>query len=365
MRRAVALILGALLALAPAGAAGQDQGSVAAWDGVNPFHCTLQMAGFGSTVPDPGADPYCVDFDKRHQNVDQLGVVDFLSKEPARVAAAGPKCFYFQSDHWRGSIVQSDGATKTYEWDGHYFFDKARGAGGAWVTNFNINGHTADPSAIPGIPQQYSRYLGPGTGGVIAYSGVQADPACAAKAAANPASVYARPYAAPSTAPPPPLPCAPSAGSVTGHSLGRVAIGDQERRVRSLLGPPEEVSDGYLRYCVTGGGGRYLVGEPGSGSGEAVGDATAPSMVLMTTVAGYRLHGIGPGSTLRALLARFENARLALRVGATRFYAIHGGAAVLFGVRARRVTVVAVYDRSRIGGRSRLRGYLRRADVGG
>ena len=56
-----------------------------------------------------------------------------------------PKCFYFQSDHWRGSIVQDDGSTKTYEWDGHYFFDKARGEGGVWVTNFNVNGQTQRP----------------------------------------------------------------------------------------------------------------------------------------------------------------------------------------------------------------------------
>ena len=38
--------------------------------------------------PHPEADPFCVEFDKRRQNVTELGVVDFLSKEPARVAAA-------------------------------------------------------------------------------------------------------------------------------------------------------------------------------------------------------------------------------------------------------------------------------------
>src|SRR4029079_19037175 len=120
------------------------------WDGSNPFVCTLQQVGTGTDFPLPGADPFCVEFDKRHQNVDQLGVVDFLSKEPARVAAASGKCFYFQSDHWRGSIVQDEGSTKTYEWDGHYFFDKARGEGGAWITNFSLNGQTQDPSRIPG-----------------------------------------------------------------------------------------------------------------------------------------------------------------------------------------------------------------------
>ena len=121
-------MLGAMIAAAacaPALAADYPTG----WDGENPFTCELQQVGFGTAVPHPGADPYCVEFDKRRQNVTELGVVDFLSQEPARVAAATDKCFYFQSDHWRGSIVQGDSSTKTYEWDGHYFFDKARGRG--------------------------------------------------------------------------------------------------------------------------------------------------------------------------------------------------------------------------------------------
>src|SRR5213082_1082030 len=82
------------------------------WNGANPFNCELQYAGFGTSFPHPEADPFCVDFDKRRQNVTQLGVVDFLAQEPARVAAASPKCFYFQSDHWRGSVAQGDPSTK-------------------------------------------------------------------------------------------------------------------------------------------------------------------------------------------------------------------------------------------------------------
>src|SRR5881227_2465503 len=58
------------------------------WDGINPFDCTIQDAGQGTTVPDPGADPYCVRFDKTDQNISELGLVQFLSLEPARVAAA-------------------------------------------------------------------------------------------------------------------------------------------------------------------------------------------------------------------------------------------------------------------------------------
>jgi hypothetical protein len=175
-----AALVALLLALAAPAAARAD--GPEAWNGDNPFVCELQQAGLEAEGPNPDADPYCIEFDKRRQNVTELGVVEFLSLEPARVAAASDKCFYFQSDHWRGSIVQEDGTTKTYEWDGHYFFDKARGEGGAWVTNFNVNGQTGNPAAIPGLPPEYAQYFGPGTGGVRVVNSVEADPACAERA---------------------------------------------------------------------------------------------------------------------------------------------------------------------------------------
>jgi hypothetical protein len=297
-------------------------------------------------------------FDKTRQNVDQLGIVDFLSKEPARTAAAVPKCFYFQSDHWRASIVQSNGASELYEWQGHYFFDKARGAGGAWVTNFNINGHTGDPSAVPGIPQQYARYLGPGTGGIVAYSTIPGDPRCVAEAAAHPSAIYAKPYAAPSAAPPP-LGCAPVRGVVSSRALGLLALGDPERRVRGLLGPPVEVRAGFLRYCLTDGS-SYLVGEPDASSDTAVGEADAPTVLLMTTSRAYRMHGIGPGVSARVLRRRLRRARLVLH-GGTSVWALRRGVGTLFGVRRGRVAYVVVYDRRSIATRARLADFLRRA----
>ena len=66
----------------------------------------LQNVGTGTEVPTPEADPFCVEFDKTHQNITEFGLVEFLALEPARVAAAAPKCFYFQHDHWTGSIVE-------------------------------------------------------------------------------------------------------------------------------------------------------------------------------------------------------------------------------------------------------------------
>jgi hypothetical protein len=163
------------------------------WTGVNPYHCTLQDAGLGTKVPDPGADPYCVEFNKTDQNVTQLGILTFLLNEPARTAAAVPKCFYFQEDHWRGSIVQSNGKTVLYQFWGHYFFNKATGDGGAWIDDFTIAGKTFDPTTLPFFPAQYKADFGPGTGGVITHDDVPVVSQCVAMAKDDPAGVYADP----------------------------------------------------------------------------------------------------------------------------------------------------------------------------
>jgi hypothetical protein len=130
------LALGAAIAAAPAGAL-----PLQPYDGHNPFNCELQDAGQGSSVPDPGADPFCVEYDKTTQNITELGLVRFLLQEPARLARAIPKCFYFQRDHWTGWIVQ-DSEPELYHWDGSYFIDRARGAVGANLQNFRLLGQS-------------------------------------------------------------------------------------------------------------------------------------------------------------------------------------------------------------------------------
>jgi hypothetical protein len=136
--------------------------------------------GTGTNFPDPGADPFCVEFNKRQQNVTDLGVVDFLLNEPARVAAASTKCFYYQVDHWTGSVVQGQ-PPELWHWDGRYFFDKARAVGGVFVDNLRIAGHTADPRLLPGFPPAYRPFFGPGRGGVRLVNIGAAEPSCAAK----------------------------------------------------------------------------------------------------------------------------------------------------------------------------------------
>ena len=137
---------------------------IAPYDGENPFKCKTQNTGFGVDFPDPGADPFCVQYDKTRQNVTDLGLVEFLLLEPARVAAAVPKCFYHQTDHWTGSVVQGAGP-ELWNWEGRYFFDKARGMGGVYVQNVRVGGVPADPRLLPGFPPEYQAYFGPGGGG--------------------------------------------------------------------------------------------------------------------------------------------------------------------------------------------------------
>jgi hypothetical protein len=177
--RAIGIAVVSALVGAASASADQPVGPYAPWDGTNPFNCTIQDVGTGTDFPDPGADPFCVEFDKTQQNVTDLGIFDFLSKEPARTAAASPKCFYFQTDHWTGSIVQGE-SPELWHWDGQYFFDKAIGAGGVNIQNFRILGQPA--SFPPGsLPPQYEPYFDQGGGGAYVVTGIPADPKCAAK----------------------------------------------------------------------------------------------------------------------------------------------------------------------------------------
>jgi hypothetical protein len=350
MGRVLLVALAALaLYAAPSGAADAPT----PWDGVNPFACELQFAGYGTAVPHPEADPYCVEFDKRRQNVSELGVVQFLSLEPARVASASPKCFYFQSDHWRGSLVQGDPTTKTYEWDGHYFFDKASGDGGVWVTNFNFNGQTQDPGQVPGMPPEYGRFFGPGTGGLITHNSVPADPQCVERAARERNRIYARTGAAPSR-------CIVPGGGVSTRGLGPVRLGQTEAQVRRALGPPESVKRGFLRYCVQGGG-SYEVGQSEDRSGDLGEGGDERTVMLLSTSKRFRHKRVGPGTSKGAFRRRLRHSRRLFRMGKTRVYLARKRSRVLFGVRGSRVTFVAVRDRKAARDKGRVASFLRRA----
>ena len=238
------LVLAAVIGTSSARAAGPT-----GWDGTNPFVCTLQQLGGGTDVPQPDADPFCVEYDKRHQNVTELGVVQFLSLEPARVAAAGPKCFYFQRDHWVGYVVQGDPNTQTYAWDGSYFYDKSKGIGGVFVENFSFNGKSGDPTQVPGFPEAWKPYFGNGRGGVQSTGDVPLDPSCVAKAGQK------DPHRPPahSTSGFGSNPCRVGGGQVT-NGIGGIFLGDTRSSVKQSLGLPSAESSRYVTYCLDGGG---------------------------------------------------------------------------------------------------------------
>lgn len=263
-------VLAAVLALPGyVGAAGQPSG----YDGHIPFECELQQAGQGTAFPHPDADPFCVEYDKTHQNVTQLGVVEFISQEPARFAAAGPKCWYFQRDHWTGSVVQDDGKTQTYHWDGSYFYDKARGLGGVFVENFTINGQAGDPRTLPGFPEEWKPYFGPGKGGVQTTDTVRADPRCVAKAKQAP--------------PPGPYRCSEQRGKV-GRGIGPLRLGATRREIEAALGPPARETRA-LRWCLADGG--KLIGGFRRGRLE----------FALTTSPAFDAHGLNVGDRRSAI----------------------------------------------------------------
>jgi hypothetical protein len=242
MRPVLAGVCAAVLLLCTASAGAQQPSG--GWDGSNPFRCTLQNVGFGTAYPQPDADPFCVEFDKRRQNVTELGVVEFASQEPARVAAASPKCFYFQTDHWRGSIVQDNAATETYNYDGSYFFDKARGAGGVAVKNFRVAGQQGDPTAVPGFPAEYRPYFGKGKGGFqYAGGGIDVEPRCVELAKRK--AVYAPPGSK--------ARCRLAGGRI-GRGIGGIRLRNTRAGVRAALGAPTSESRFAVRYCLEGGG---------------------------------------------------------------------------------------------------------------
>jgi hypothetical protein len=286
---------------------------VMGYDGSIPFDCELQQVGTGTAFPHPDADPFCVEYDKRHQNVTELGVVDFLAQEPARFAAAGPKCWYFQRDHWVGSIVQDDGTTQTYKWDGSYFFDKARGLGGVYIENFSVNGQTGDPRQLPGFPEDWKPFFGPGRGGVQSSDSVRADPRCVAKAKQAPKPGQYR--------------CSEASGSVR-DGIGPLALGARRSDVESQLGPPARETTGVARWCTAEGGKL------------SAGFSRGRVAFAVTTSPRFSAARFSPGD--RSAKARKRFRKLAQRGGVAVLAASTRNRLLLLGVDRKRIRFIAL-----------------------
>jgi hypothetical protein len=317
----------AAAALALGSGSAYAQGPVEPFDGTIPFECVLQQAGTEAEFPDPDADPFCVEYDKRHQNVTELGVVQFLSLEPARVAAASPKCFYYQRDHWVGSVVQEDGRTETYSWDGSYYFDKAKGAGGAYVENFTFNNQSGDPTAMPGFPEEWKPHFGYGRGGIHSPGGVDADPSCIAKAEEK------SPYRKEPEPKPSPRGCPEPEGAV-GSSIGGLRLRATRRATLDRNGEPKYVRRGFLRYCVQGGG-KFMAGFPSSRAG-------ARAEFLLTSNPGFEVSGVRRLTPERQAKRRLTGERELFRTSKTRVWAVRKRDHMLLVlIRKRRVAALA------------------------
>ena len=113
----------------------------------------IQNVGFGTDFPDPDADPFCVEFDKRRQNFTEFGIVDFLAQEPARVAAAVAQVLLLPArsldlvgrpgGRARPSSTTGTGATTS---------TRRAAPAASYVENFTFNNQTGDPRLVPGLP---------------------------------------------------------------------------------------------------------------------------------------------------------------------------------------------------------------------
>jgi hypothetical protein len=350
---AIATLLATAALALPAAAGGQAiPAPIGPWDGTNPFNCLNQDVGTGTDFPEPAADPFCVEFDKTQQNVTDFGLVDFLAKEPTRVAAAVTKCFYYQHDHWTGSIVQGSGP-EVWNWIGSYFFDRAKGIGGVHVTDLRVGGTPMDAS--PFVPPAYQPYVEPtGGGGAIVLLETDPDPVCGAlvDTPEEREAVYA--------SEPRYKRCIAPGGQVHRRRVGKVALGMSAADVRKRIGPARKRKGFTQRWCVEGGSSlrvHFHKREAGRDEGAPRGAA-----LILTTNPGHSFKRVGPGS---------KRTRAVRRLGVEPAFDI-GRVEVLASARDRRRTVIAgvkkgrvrwlgLVDPNRIPGDRRLRATLRQA----
>jgi len=274
VKRTVAVaVLGLVFAFATTASAAP----IAPYDGSNPFRCKTQKVGTGVDYPDPGADPFCVEFDKTSQNVTDFGIADFVSKEPARTAAAAPKCFYYQHDHWTGSVVQGQ-QPEVWHWDGEYYFDKARGTGGVSVHNFRIGGQPADMR--PYVPDAYKPYFNADGGGVKVINDQGPDPNCAAKV--DTPKERRRVYRSGGHSY---RPCIPPGGRIGRAHVGLADLGARRKALHKRLGKPRTAKRGIDRWCVVGAANLSV----------AYSHARRAELIR-STARGQTVDGVGPGS---------------------------------------------------------------------
>ncbi len=336
MPRVRLAFLAAVAALAAATPAGAQTTPTGPWDGSNPFKCANQDVGTGTDFPYPNADPFCVEFDKTSQNITDFGIIDFLSKEPARTTAAATKCFYFQQDHWTGSIAQ-DEPPELWHWDGRYYFDRAKGTGGVSIHNFRIGGQPGD--IRPFVPDAYKPYFyGRGGGGVKVVFESDPDPVCGAKV--DTPSERRAVYRGGATAYPR---CIVPGGRIGARHVGRAGLGTRRKALRKHLGHPRSHKRGVDRWCVVGAANLRVAYS-----------AKRRAEIIRTTAPGQTFHGVGPGSKGAKAKSSLLLTR-AFNLGRTSVFKAEAGhgSRLLAGIRAGRVRWLALASGTLHDGRAR------------
>jgi hypothetical protein len=342
---ASAVVMSLVMALAGmlAGSA-QAQEPTQPWDGQNPFNCELQNAGTNDVGPHPDVDPYCVEFDKTQQNITDSGIVDFMALEPSRVGAAGPKCFYFQADHWTGSVVQGQ-PPELWHWDGHYFFDKAQGIGGAFVENFRVGGQTQSPA--PYAPPQYQPYFNEGGGGVMVNHYTDPDPQCVAKVdtPAERRDVYGSRPRYPH--------CVPPGGEMHRRQVGRARLGMRRTELIARLGKPRRRKHHTDRWCLVGDAELHVAYRGKRRRADAI----------WTSSRGHRIHDVGPGAR-QAKAKRRLKLEPDFRIRHTKVLRApdRRGTRLYAGIRHRHVRWLAITDDALLPGAHASNHALRRAN---
>jgi hypothetical protein len=324
--RGIRLIPFALVIAAWGATPAAAQQPVAPYDGSIPFNCELQYVGTGTDYPDPDADPFCVEYDKTQQNVTDLGAVEFLLQEPTRLLAliddeAGTKCFYFQRDHWTGSLIQGQ-PPEIWNWDGNYWIDRARGVGGGSLRNLRFLGQPMD--ATPFVPAGYQEYVDEG-GGFGAQFVLETDPDPQCYARIDTPEERGKIY----SDAPVELPCVPPGGRLRGKRVGQVRLGMKRERVFALLGAPHSRKRRVDRWCVIGAAVLRIAYRRNRVA------------LIKTTVRGHDLRDVAPGT--RARRARRRLGEPAFRAAGAKVIVVTGKRRIAYaGLRGRRVRWLAV-----------------------
>ena len=198
--------------------------------------------GFGTAFPQPDADPFCVEFDKRAPERDQLGVVDFLSQEPARVAAASPQVLLLP-DRPLARLDRAGRRRPPRPTAGTaLLLRQGEGAGGVAVSELPRGRPVGRPAAVPGFPAEYRPYFGKGRAASTSPAGIDVEPRCVELAKREPSTAARAPGSAAGWQ---------GAGSAAASGASASA---HPPACAPALGAPTDREPLLVRYCMEGGG---------------------------------------------------------------------------------------------------------------